>query len=139
MRNKIVSVVLASALALSFSACGEDSSEPTATVTVTASPEPSETLSEAPSLGTVSDAEFAKVVRDNTDSFDLSPDADIVGAAQSACDFLDEGATADEVFEVIVDSGVDAFDGGFLVGAGVEVYCPEYSSVFEGYTPSLNS
>ena len=126
MIKKISLSIVSTMLAFSFAACGDTSENPSATVTVTeqATPAPSP---ESGNDGLISDEDFVSLVQSETDEFDNSPPSDIVAAAKAVCTFWESGATIEDVFNKVLDSGLDAYDGGFLVGAATENYCPEYS------------
>lgn len=127
MRKKIAGFMVAVMVGFSFAGCSTgDSEQPTATVTVTAEPTPE--TPEAP-MGSVSDEMFADLIRQNTNAFDNASDQQIVKAAEAGCSYFDEGATFEQAAMVIVESGVDVYDGGFLLGAGVANYCPEYTDL----------
>lgn len=129
MKQKIVALFLGLAMAFSFTACGgsDDKAEPSAPVTVTETAEPD---------SGVSDEMFADLIRTNTDSFDNNSDSDIVEGAKLVCDNWDNGMSLEQMFAIVVDSGIDTYDAGFLVGAGTETYCPEYSDMLEDSTLS---
>lgn len=138
--KKFAGIVAAVAMAFTFAACsGDESAAPTETVTVTAeatpapeveTPAPTEPEVEAPS--DISDADFANLVRENTNVFDGAPDSMIVDAAKSVCGVWETGGTINDVIEVILASGVNPEDGGFLAGAGTQAYCPEYADQIPG-------
>jgi hypothetical protein len=118
--RKIALAVVSVVLMFSFSGCGDNSSTaaPTQTKTVTAAP------SQAPE---VTDAQFVKFIKQHTDAFDMASESQIVSAAKSVCGIWQSGGTMNDVIEAIVSSGVDAKDGGYLAGAGTQMYCPQYS------------
>ena len=48
-------------------------------------------------------------------------------AGRSVCDALDEGYSVDQVTYVAADgTGYSLYEAGFIVGASVYAYCPEY-------------
>ena len=74
----------------------------------------------------LSDADFATFIKNHTAAFDSSSDANIVKAAKSVCNIFDAGGNFNDVMGAISMSGVDPYDAGYLAGAGVANYCPEY-------------
>lgn len=121
---KIIYTVIAIAMTFVVSGCtGDSEATPTETVTVTASPEPDNI-----------DDMFVELVKDETDAFDYSSDSEILELADNICKFWESGGTVDRAFDIVVESGVDAYDGGFFVGAATGAYCPEYSDLLEGGT-----
>jgi hypothetical protein len=142
--KKIIAAFL-TVFVLSFTACsGETETQPTETVTVTESPVVGPTVPETPptppstSLApeTVApepndlDAIFVQVLRENTNSWDNIPDADVVELANLMCDVWREGATFEEIGQILIDSGYPQNEAGFFIGAGTEAYCPEFSGNF---------
>lgn len=142
MRKIITALVLG--LALTFSACsGETESKPAEPVTVTAEPSTPEITEVAPEPPTTSappttpveppssdDAIFLQVLRDGTNSWDSVPDADVIELAQLMCGAWDNGASFEEIAQVLLDSGYSQNEAGYFIGAGTETYCPEHSGNF---------
>lgn len=66
-------------------------------------------------------------------------DADLIGPAHAACDALDAGNTAIDVAMVAAFSGApeDAPLFGFILGAGVATYCPEYGPELDAAADDL--
>lgn len=69
---------------------------------------------------------------------DASSDEDIVYLAYTACEALDLGATANDLFVMIVETGAelglgdqDNADMAYVLGASVEAICPEHSDKLE--------
>lgn len=136
---------LAVVLAAGLSACGGSEAEPkTATVTVTASPEPApepapepEPETQAPTL--TKRALFLEVVYDEY-PYMRGSDKDLVSYAKSVCTLFDAGGTWDDVITIIVENSNDDEDAaefiGFVAGAGVAVFCPEYSDELEAAADS---
>ena len=124
MLKKIATSIVVLPLVFSFAACGgeESAKTPTAPVTVTETAEPTP---EPDTSRSFSDEDFADLVRSETSSFDGDTTEDIVNAAESVCMLWDTGASMEKMIETVANSGVDMYDGGFLVGAANEAYCPE--------------
>jgi ABC-type glycerol-3-phosphate transport system substrate-binding protein len=120
--KKLGSLVAAIALTFGLAACSDNkSAEPVTTVTVTASPTPSQSVTSG-----VSDADFANLIRENTNAFDGATDSQIVDAGKSVCGLWAAGGDINDVIQAVMESGVDPGDGGYLAGAGTRAYCPEY-------------
>lgn len=108
-------------LAATLSGCSGEGETPTATAT--------ETVTVAPEVDV--DDVFVEFIRAETDSFDLSPDSDILELAQTICTFWDNGGTAEEAFMVVSSAGIDMDDGAKFIGAATGAYCDEHSYLFE--------
>lgn len=93
---------------------------------------PTTTTTAPPTTTTVSDEEI------NSRSFDILVGVkygeDKVEAARelavSACEALDQGATIEQLMAVVA-LGMKGNEeaGGYIVGAGISAFCPEYSSL----------
>lgn len=56
------------------------------------------------------------------------PKSTAVNLGRSICSSLDSGASIIQVGEVAVSNGFSYSDAGFLVGAAIASFCPEYES-----------
>ncbi len=78
-----------------------------------------------------------KLVHDEYPDTKGLPDSTITDVPPAVCDALDSGATVGDILGVITKSA----DGdaetarmlGYVVGAGVEIYCPQYSGEIRDY------
>lgn len=57
----------------------------------------------------------------------------LVELVQSTCDALDRGATATQLSEAGINSGFTPQQVGWVLGAGVAAYCPEYNDVIGSF------
>lgn len=70
---------------------------------------------------------FLMVIRDEypTDSAGVPDDA-FLELADTTCGALDDGVPYLTLLGKVADSGLDPQFGGFLIGASVSAFCPEY-------------
>lgn len=122
--KKIVGIITAGIMAISLGACGTANDRPQVTNTVTATPTPSEDNLDN---YTLSDNEFADLVRQNADAFADASTDDIVTIARGICNQWAAGATLEDIGMLFVKYNIDVQDGGFLAGAGTANYCPQYN------------
>lgn len=129
MTKKIALAFVSIMLAFSFAGCGATESEnPTETVTVTATPSPTDS-----DTSSVSDEEFADIVRENATTYSTSPTDDIVMLANTICDAFDSGMPFEDLGETLIDSGATPYDAGFVIGASVAYACPEHEGAIGAY------
>lgn len=81
---------------------------------------------------------FAEYLQSEGNSIDF----DVARAiALKTCDLLDEGTSPDTVIYAgamaAMENDVDAKDAGQVMGAGVEVYCPEHGAAFQAASEAL--
>lgn len=69
---------------------------------------------------------FLVVVHDQAPLSRSVPDADILDAAHSTCQALDEGNSMTDIMLIVIGSGIPTDVGGAIVGAGISAFCPEY-------------
>lgn len=131
MKSRIAAIAMTAVMAFSFSACSTTDPAPVYPQDSSAAPSPD---------GADKDTLFANIVRDNTDTFDGASDEQIVETAHAVCDLWATGATFEDQAAAVVKAKIDMYDGGFLIGAATEAYCPEYSDEIEEYTtPQSNA
>lgn len=118
MKNKIAAFIVSFAFVFSLAGCSSSESN-TPTPVASASVSNSEV--------------FLIVLHENTDSWDLVSDAQIVDLATSLCGAWSRGASFEDVASVMLNSGYSAGEGGYFIGAATEVYCPEFGSIIEDY------
>lgn len=70
---------------------------------------------------------YLQVVRDEYPSLENVDDQALVDFAVAACDAFEAGATAEQVVSTVAGGAMAPSQGGFLLGAGIQAYCPEYS------------
>jgi hypothetical protein len=58
-------------------------------------------------------------------------DESLVGLAENTCGLLDTGATVYDVFDVANESGMPPEMSGYITGAAISAYCPEYLDQLE--------
>lgn len=111
---------------LLLTGCGSGSASPTVTVTEEATYVPEPMLTD--------DEKFISTIRNygNT-SLDTLSDQDLISLGISTCDLLDSGYTAVDIITYVAtefpNMTSDQAEGfGFVMGAAVAVYCPEYTS-----------
>lgn len=69
------------------------------------------------------------------DTRNAKMDNAMVSLAHDVCGALNRGATANDVISSVVmsaGSAAQAREFGFIIGAGVKVYCPKYTKDFTG-------
>lgn len=123
--NKIGTILAGIVLLFGMTACGGDEAAAPAQPTVT--------VTEAPEVDV--EETFIEVVRDEYPELATIPDSDIIGIAQDACAMFDEGASAEDVFVVLIDTGAsdEALEAmAFTIGAGTAAFCPEHEHLFDG-------
>lgn len=69
---------------------------------------------------------FVDIVRDNVPSSSALNDRELVEFGNSICDALDDGNSLGAIGMVGVQSGMRPQDIGFIIGASVAAFCPEY-------------
>jgi len=136
--RRIAILVAAAALTLGLAACGDEPvAAPAPTVTVTEAPEPEST--DLPS--SVVDEAFAQTVRDEfpAETMGIS-DQEIVSLGHDTCDALDtyNGDVSQLMADLIVED-VDPYFGGFVLGASVVAYCPEYQDEVEAFSANFDA
>lgn len=101
--------------------CSNSTPAPTATVTVTQTP----TLSG-------SEQKFVDLVRENTSI--RGTDSQLVNKGHAICATLDNGTTVhDLILEAVVTmTDKESSDYGFLAGASIVTFCPEYENQIPG-------
>ncbi len=72
------------------------------------------------------DTTFLAVVRDMTTTLEGVSDELLIETAHTDCDALTAGNTVVDLERVIVNSGIDLYDGGIILGAAIAAYCPEF-------------
>lgn len=76
---------------------------------------------------------FLTVVRTEYPDLKSLSNARLIGVAHATCNALDNGASAEQVIMAIAssaDTTSRARELGYVVGAGVAVYCPQYKNEF---------
>lgn len=77
---------------------------------------------------------FLSVLRDHGDTYTGAPDADLIELGHQTCDTLDMGVTVEDMAAYMVQENIDPDFAGFLIGAAVGVFCPEYTNQIDGGT-----
>ena len=78
--------------------------------------------------GGSADAKYLDRLHDGSINY-TSSDAVAIKAGHSVCDSLDAGHTVDQVSNyLLANTTVDPYSIGYVVGASVYAYCPEYGS-----------
>ncbi len=98
--------------------CSPNSDRPTAVETIQ-----QDTVSNTPTLDEV----YVFTLRDEM-SLDGVSDSDIIGLGNKICSALKTGSTPLEVGEIGVRAGLAPYDAGYVVGASIAAYCPEFKS-----------
>jgi hypothetical protein len=138
-----LAMVFALAGTLALTACGGNATPaPTVTVTHTATATPSPTHTETSSSGksragkgSMTDEEFGDFIREARPFLEKVPTDKLVANAESTCNMFDRGETVEDVMKLTMEyfpdgEGLKAM--GFLMGAGVRIYCPEHAPKLEG-------
>lgn len=100
----------------------------TITVAPTTVPAPPPTV--APVAAPPSDTDtYLTLVRDEYPVLASISDTDLIEPILAVCDSMDAGADPVAVLDVVLASGLDPGMAGFMIGAGVEALCPEWSAV----------
>lgn len=86
---------------------------------------------QAPEQNISKKEQFLSVVRDEYPRLNNVSDKVIVRFAKSSCRVLDEGATIEELFLIVASSDIPPKVGGFIIGAGIVTFCPEYQSLLD--------
>lgn len=102
-------------------------------------PAPSESSSSAPESmqsvpDEVKDEVFLTTIRAEYPEFEGVPDASLVEFGHNVCKGLDSGLTLDNLFTIAKESGFEPEVGGFLIGASIAAYCPEYRPLLDNST-----
>ena len=133
-------VVALVAVGVLLSACGGGIGGQTSTVTVTATPTPDPfPLITEPTLA---DKEymFLETVRNSGVTWLMVADSnELLDLARQTCQILDSGYTVDELIQTVAEGFVndgltndpELYEGtGFLIGASVAAFCPQYGNQF---------
>lgn len=114
---------LSSLVVLVLAGCSTSNS-PAPTVTVTES--------SAPNYGTPEDAFINSLRTSGNVYLENIGRASALKVAHETCSLLDQGYTLIDILQALVDSGQFTTSDqqqavGFLIGAGIQAFCPEYS------------
>lgn len=77
---------------------------------------------------------FVELIHDEFPETEGVPDATLIDAAQATCDALDDGASMTDVALEIATSGAPADLSGYIMGAGISAFCPEYQDELDAFT-----
>jgi hypothetical protein len=72
---------------------------------------------------------FVKIVREGTNL--TGTDDEFISAGRLICNEFDRGKTFESVGYDIVESGASFEDAGFIIGASIGAFCPQYSDVVQ--------
>ncbi len=132
--KKLIILLVVSLFAIGLASCSSNSAGPTPgpAPTYTPPPEPAPTYTPKPEPTYSTDDLYVMAIRDQYPYYaSLYSDLELINIASSACQYFDEGGTFEELAYYLVmsiDASEDAFGFmGFVIGAGVAAYCPEYS------------
>lgn len=70
---------------------------------------------------------YLNTVRDEYPELESVDDSLLITYAKNTCDLLENGASGTDIFNAVLESGIDVEVGAYITGAGVQAYCPEYS------------
>lgn len=80
---------------------------------------------------------YLKVIRKEYPVLKTVPDQELIDLAVNTCETLEYGSTGEDLMRVAIDSGMDVGMAGFVMGAGVENYCPElYDQLIDNGSPT---
>lgn len=132
--KKIVMAVIAMVFLLSTAACSggaeQVADKPVVTVTQAAPDTVDDTLTTTPDLTeSQKDDVFVKVVSDKFPIFSTAR-SELIALGHNVCGAFDRGVTKEKVLEIGLDNGLTPQQIGYIVGAGVQVYCPEHLDLF---------
>ena len=127
----ITTFIVSVMLMFTFAACGPETvtEKPTDEVTVTETPETeteTPTPEPEPETDNIEDI-YLQDVRANVPEVAGADDQTLLNIAYGNCDLFAAGATFEEVAQVGLDEGVSPTSVGYIIGAGTEAFCPEYS------------
>lgn len=151
MKLRTIAATTALAGALALTACSNSASplqlnkpQPTpAAVTQAppaapvAAPAPAAPVS-TPDPSAIADAVFIANVRSHTTKLGNSDDATLISTVKAACGALDDGNSMQQLVATIVDNAPDTTaqkDLGYMLGAGIQQYCPQYAPQLSQYLP----
>lgn len=127
--------VMAGLVALGLVACSAQGPVPVVIVEATTIPSTTVAVAVSPTFSSEPATEdaFLSLVRANTNLEWVFSDDELLALGWQFCGFLDQGLTADYIFETMaeatMDGGMDestAMDLASLFGAAIGAFCPEY-------------
>lgn len=76
--------------------------------------------------------EWAYIAALDSEGIYYSSEAAAIDAGESVCEGLDAGLSLRAIGAVAMNAGYSASDAGYILGAAVGAFCPEYSYLIEG-------
>lgn len=137
-----IASILAVPLVIMLSACSQTATTPTVVVTKTeqaiTQPAPVDN-NPAPVDNT---GAYIAAIRSGTTTMSSATDAKLVETGKQVCVSLDAGNSVGSVVSVatsVASNGDEAYDLGFLIGAAVYNFCPEYYPDVQSFIQSQTS
>lgn len=130
-----IASILAVPLVVMLSACSQTATTPTVVVTKT-----EQAITQPAPVDNT--GAYIAAIRSGTTTMSSATDAKLVETGKQVCVSLDAGNSVGSVVSVatsVASNGEEAYDLGFLIGAAVYNFCPEYYPDVQSFIQSQTS